>query len=163
MVEEGDVIGVAISGGKDSLVMAKLFQELQKYSKVKFELVFMAMNPGFNKENEERLIQNCQHLNIDLKLFTTEIFDILNKIAKDNPCFMCAKMRRGALYNFAEEMGCNKLALGHHFDDMIETTMLNILYAGEFKTMLPKLKSDNYKNLTLIRPMVNIREKDIIN
>ena len=161
LVEKGDKIAVAISGGKDSLIMAKLFQELQHYGKVKFELEFIAMDPGYHENIKELLVDNCKHLNIPVKIFESSVFHILDSIAKDYPCYMCAKMRRGALYSKAQELGCNKLALGHHFNDVVETTMLNILYSGNFKTMLPKLKSDNFKNMELIRPLYYIEEEYI--
>ncbi|HHU49393.1 MAG: tRNA 2-thiocytidine biosynthesis TtcA family protein [Caldicoprobacterales bacterium] len=162
LVEEGDVIGVAISGGKDSLLMAKLFQEMQKHGVSNFKLEFIAMDPGFHETNRELLLANCAYLNIPVKLFESRIFDIVDHIAKDYPCYMCARMRRGALYSKAQELGCNKLALGHHFDDFIETTLLNMFYAGTFKTMRPKLVSKNFKNMELIRPMCYIQEEDII-
>lgn len=161
LVEKGDKIAVAISGGKDSLIMAKLFQELQHYGKVRFELEFIAMDPGYHENIKDLLIDNCKHLNIPVKIFESSVFHIIDSIAKDYPCYMCAKMRRGALYSKAQELGCNKLALGHHFNDVIETTMLNILYSGNFKTMLPKLKSDNFKNMELIRPLYYIEEEYI--
>lgn len=162
LVEEGDVIGVAISGGKDSLLMAKLFQEMQKHGVSNFKLEFIAMDPGFHETNRELLLANCAYLNIPVKLFESRIFDIVDHMAKDYPCYMCARMRRGALYSKAQELGCNKLALGHHFDDFIETTLLNMFYAGTFKTMRPKLVSKNFKNMELIRPMCYIQEEDII-
>jgi len=162
LVEEGDVIGVAISGGKDSLLMAKLFQEMQKHGVSNFKLEFIAMDPGFHETNRELLLANCAYLNIPVKLFESRIFDIVDHIAKDCPCYMCARMRRGALYSKAQELGCNKLALGHHFDDFIETTLLNMFYAGTFKTMRPKLVSKNFKNMELIRPMCYIQEEVII-
>ena len=162
LVEEGDKIAVAISGGKDSLLMAKMFQELQKHGQVKFDLVFLAMDPGYHKNIRQLLEENCEYLNIPLTIFDTNIFDVAGEIAEDYPCYMCARMRRGALYNKAEELGCNKLALGHHFDDVIETTMLNLLCAGNFKTMLPKLKSSNYEKMQIIRPLYYIREESII-
>ncbi|HHY83197.1 MAG TPA: tRNA 2-thiocytidine biosynthesis protein TtcA [Clostridiales bacterium] len=161
LVEEGDRIAVAVSGGKDSLLMAKLFQEMQKHGVCNFELEFIAMDPGYHDSNRELLLDNCQYLNIPIKLFESRIFDIVDHIAKDYPCYMCARMRRGALYSKAQELGCNKLALGHHFDDVIETTLINMFYAGAFKTMRPKLKSKNFKNMELIRPMIYIREDDI--
>lgn len=161
LVQEGDKIAVAVSGGKDSLLLAKLFQELQRHGNMKFELEFIAMNPGFHTINKERLKDNCNHLEIPIKIFETDIFEVVDKIANEYPCYMCARMRRGALYAKAQELGCNKLALGHHFDDIIETTMLNILYAGSYKTMVPKLKSKNFKGLELIRPMIYTKEKDI--
>lgn len=161
MIQPGDKIGVAISGGKDSLLMAKLFQELKRHGQIEFELEFIAMDPGYHPTVKELLIENCKHLDIPIHLYDSQIFEVLDKIAQDNPCYMCAKMRRGSLYAKARELGCNKLALGHHFNDVIETTMLNMLYAGSFKTMLPRLKSSNFEGMELIRPMYHIREKDI--
>lgn len=161
LVEDGDKIAVGVSGGKDSLLMAKLFQELKRHGQVNFELEFIAMDPGFHETNKKLLTDNCEHLNIPIKLFESGIFEVVDKIASDYPCYMCARMRRGALYSKAQELGCNKLALGHHFDDVIETTMLNILYGGNFKTMRPKLKSNNFEGLELIRPMYYIKEEDI--
>jgi len=161
LVEEGDKIAVAISGGKDSMLMAKLFQELQKHGDAKIELEFIVADPGYHEHIRELLIKNCEYLNIPIKVFDSGIFRIVDRIAKDYPCYMCARMRRGALYSKAQELGCNKLALGHHFNDVIETTMMNILYTGSFKTMLPKLRSTNFKGLELIRPMYYIEEKYI--
>jgi tRNA 2-thiocytidine biosynthesis protein TtcA len=161
LVEEGDKVAVAISGGKDSIIMAKLFQELKRHRKVNFELEFIVMDPGYHESVKELLIDNCRHLNIPISIFESGIFDIVDKIAKDYPCYMCAKMRRGALYSRAQELGCNKLALGHHFNDVIETTMLNLLYTGGFKTMLPKLRSTNFKELELIRPLYYVEERYI--
>ncbi len=158
LVEEGDKVAVGVSGGKDSMLMAKLFQELQKHGNVPFELEFIAMDPGYHENIRELLIENCKYLDIPIHLFESGIFKIIDTIAKDYPCYMCAKMRRGALYGKAAELGCNKLALGHHFNDAIETTMLNILYTGSFKTMLPKLKSANFKGLELIRPLYYVDE-----
>lgn len=163
LVEENDKIAVAISGGKDSLVLAKLFQELKKHSILNFELEFLSMDPGFNKTNRDALEKNCKLLGIPVTIINSDIFKITKKISKDYPCYMCAKMRRGFLYSEAKKLGCNKLALGHHMDDIIETTLLNIFYAGTFKTMLPLVKSDNYKNMSLIRPMCFIKEKHIQN
>lgn len=161
LVNEGDKIAVAISGGKDSLIMAKLFQELQHYGKVNFDLEFIAMDPGYHENIKELLIDNCKHLNIPVKIFESNVFHIIDNIAKDYPCYMCAKMRRGALYAKAQELGCNKLALGHHFNDVVETTMLNILYSGNFKTMLPKLKAQNFEGMELIRPLYYVEEQYI--
>ncbi|WP_039653260.1 tRNA 2-thiocytidine biosynthesis TtcA family protein [Clostridium tyrobutyricum] len=161
MIEEGDRIAVAVSGGKDSMLMAKLFQELQRHWKVKFELEFIAMDPGYHQSIKELLIDNCKYLNIPIHIFDSGIFEVVNKIASDYPCYMCAKMRRGVLYKKAQELDCNKLALGHHFDDVIETTLLNILYSGNFKTMMPKLKSSNFKSLELIRPLYFVHEENI--
>ena len=162
LVEEGDKIAVAISGGKDSLLMAKMFQELKRHGQVNFEVEFIAMDPGYHKDIKQLLIDNCEYLDIPIHLFDSRIFEIADEIAKDYPCYMCARMRRGALYSKAEELGCNKLALGHHYDDVIETTMLNLLCAGNFKTMLPKLKSSNYEKMQIIRPLYYIREESII-
>jgi len=163
LVKAGDKIAVAISGGKDSLIMAKLLQELQHHGNVNFELEFIAMDPGYHKNIKELLIDNCKYLNIPIKIFESRVFDIIDKIARDYPCYMCAKMRRGALYSKAQELGCNKLALGHHFNDVIETTMLNLFYSGNFKTMLPKLKAKNFKRMELIRPLYYIEEENIEN
>lgn len=162
LVEDGDKVAVAMSGGKDSLIMAKLFQEMQKHGPIKVELEFIVMDPGYHENIKELLISNCKYLDIPVQIFESYIFDVVDRIAKDYPCYMCAKMRRGALYSKAQELGCNKLALGHHFNDVIETTMLNITYTGSFKTMLPKLKSSNFAGLELIRPLYYIEEKDII-
>lgn len=162
LVEEGDKIAVAISGGKDSILMAKMFQELKRHSPVNFEVVYLAMDPGYHSSIRKLLIDNCEYLDINLEIFDSQIFEVADRIASDYPCYMCARMRRGALYGKAESLGCNKLALGHHFDDVIETTMLNLLCAGNFKTMLPKLKSTNFDGIELIRPLYYIREEDII-
>lgn len=162
LVEDGDRVAVAMSGGKDSLIMAKLFQQLAKYGPIKVELEFIVMDPGYHENIKELLISNCKHLDIPIQIFESQIFDVVDKIARDYPCYMCAKMRRGALYNKAQQLGCNKLALGHHFNDVIETTMLNIAYTGCFKTMLPKLKSSNFAGLELIRPLYYVEEKEII-
>lgn len=161
LIKEGDRIAVAISGGKDSLLMAKLFQELQRHGKFKFELEFISMDPGFHETNREMLLSNCEYLNIPVKLFESGIFEVVDRIAQDYPCYMCARMRRGFLYSKAKELGCNKLSLGHHNNDVIETTLLNILYAGNFKTMRPKLKSTNFEGIELIRPLYYINEEDI--
>lgn len=158
LIEEGDKIAVAVSGGKDSMLMAKLFQELQRHGRVKFELEFIVADPGYHPNIKELMLDNCNYLGIPVKIFDSHIFEITDRIAKDYPCFMCAKMRRGALYSKAKELGCNKLALGHHYNDVIETTLLNVLYAGNFKTMLPKLKADNFEHMELIRPMYYIEE-----
>ena len=162
MIQPGDSVAVAVSGGKDSLILAMLMKELHKHSTVPFEVKYIAMNPGFYDQNKNQLLANCDHLGIPVELFDTDIFSVIQKIAGDSPCFMCAKMRRGALYGKAEELGCNKLALGHHYDDAIETVLLNILYSGTIKTMMPKLKSQNHNGMELIRPLYYIRESDII-
>ena len=161
LVEDGDKVAVAISGGKDSLLLAKLFQELERRWQGTLKVEYISMDPGYHENIRELHLANCQYLNIPIHLFDTKIFKIAENIAQDYPCYMCAKMRRGALYSKAQELGCNKLALGHHFNDIIETTMLNVLYAGSFKTMLPKLKSNNYAGIELIRPMYHIKEEYI--
>lgn len=161
LIQNGDKIAVAISGGKDSLLLAKLFQELEKHGDRNFQVEYIAMDPGYHKEVRLLLEENCAYLNIPVKIYDADIFQVADKIAKDYPCYMCARMRRGSLYGKAEELGCNKLALGHHFNDVIETTMLNLLCAGSIKTMMPKLKAQNFDNMELIRPMYLIEEKDI--
>lgn len=161
LLEEGDKVAVAISGGKDSVLMAKLFQELQLHGNMKFELEFIVADPGYHEQIKKLMLENCKYLNIPVTVFDSGIFRIVDEIAQDYPCYMCAKMRRGALYSKAQELGCNKLALGHHFNDVIETTVMNMLYTGSFKTMLPKLRSMNFKGLELIRPMYYIEEKHI--
>ena len=161
LVNDGDKICVCISGGKDSMLMAKLFQELHRHSDVPFEVEYVVMNPGYNDCNLELIKSNLNLLNIPATIKDTNIFDVANSMDK-NPCYMCARMRRGALYQIASDMGCNKIALGHHYDDVIETTLMNMLNTGTFQTMLPKLHSDNFDNMELIRPLYLIREKDII-
>ncbi|MDS0524172.1 tRNA 2-thiocytidine biosynthesis protein TtcA [Clostridium sp. SHJSY1] len=161
LVEEGDKIAVAISGGKDSILMAKLFQELQKHGQVKFDLEFIAMDPGYHPQIKELLKDNLEYLNIDAHIYESGIFGVVDKMAQDYPCYLCARMRRGSLYAKAQELGCNKLALGHHYNDVIETTLLNVLYGGNFKTMLPKLKAKNFENLELIRPLYYVEEESI--
>ena len=161
LVNDNDKICVCVSGGKDSMLLAKLFQELKKYSKINFEVEYLVMNPGYNKVNLDLIKHNLEVLNIPAKIIDTDIFSVANNIDK-NPCYLCARMRRGALYRLAQELGCNKIALGHHYDDVIETTLMNMLNAGSFQTMLPKLHSDNFEGMELIRPMYLIREKDII-
>lgn len=162
LIEPGDKIAIGISGGKDSLIMAKLFQELKRHNKIPFEIAFIAMDPGFNEVNRELLETNSKYLNIPLEVRESDIFEVVEKIAKENPCYMCARMRRGFLYDAAKSLGCNKLALGHHFDDVIETTMLNIFYGGSFKTMVPKIEALNFDDIELIRPMMKVKERDII-
>lgn len=161
LIEDGDKIAVAISGGKDSLLMAKLFQELYKNGNQNFELEFIAMDPGYHKDIRSLLEDNCKYLDIPVSIYDADIFQVADKIANDYPCYMCARMRRGSLYGKAQELGCNKLALGHHFNDVIETTMLNLLCAGNFKTMMPKLKAQNFENMELIRPLYLVEEKYI--
>lgn len=161
MIKEGDKICVCISGGKDSMLLALLFKHLVKYSDFPFTVKYMVMNPGYEEKNIDLIKDNLKKLEIDATIVDTDIFDIANNASK-KPCYLCAKMRRGALYRIAKQMGCNKIALGHHYDDVMITTLMNMLNSGSFQTMLPKLHSDNYKDMELIRPMYFIREKDII-
>ena len=162
LISPGDKVCVCISGGKDSMLMARLFMQLQKHSDFDFSVEYLLMNPGYNEENQKLNEENLKLLGIPAKIIKTNIFDIANIQKSGSPCFLCAKMRRGALYNTAKQLGCNKIALGHHYDDVIETTLMNMLNSGSFQTMLPKLHSTNYKGMELIRPMYFIREKDII-
>ena len=163
LIQDGDKIAVAISGGKDSLTLAKLMQELKKHRQVDFSLEFIAMDPGYIKENSDNLLYNCKKLGIPVKLYKSDIFEVAEKLTNgDSPCYMCARMRRGNLYSKAKELGCNKLALGHHFNDVIETILLNIIFAGDYKTMMPKLKAKNFSDMELIRPMYLVKEEAII-
>jgi tRNA(Ile)-lysidine synthase TilS/MesJ len=160
LVKNGDKIAVCISGGKDSMLMAKLFQEFQKHGKIKFELVFLVMNPGYNEDNWKIIQDNAKLLGIPLTVFESEIFDTVATIDK-NPCYLCARMRRGYLYANAKKLGCNKIALGHHYDDVIETILMGMLYSGKIETMMPKLHSTNFEGMELIRPMYLVKEADI--
>ena len=162
LVKEGDNIMVCISGGKDSFLMAKCFQELKRHGKYPFNVHYIVMDPGYTKKNLEQIKENAKLLNINIEIFKSDIFEVVDKIADDSPCYLCARMRRGFLYSKAASLGCNKIALGHHFDDVIETTLLSIFYGSEVKTMMPKLKSDNFPGLELIRPMYLIKEESII-
>ncbi|MBC3888806.1 tRNA 2-thiocytidine biosynthesis protein TtcA [Acetobacterium paludosum] len=162
LVSEGDKIAVCISGGKDSMLMAKLFQELKRHNKFEFELVFLIMDPGYNDINRQMILNNLEILNIDATIFETQIFDSVADVDK-SPCYLCARMRRGHLYHKAQDLGCNKIALGHHYDDVIETILMGMLYGGQIQTMMPKLKSTNFETMELIRPMYLIREEAIIN
>ena len=161
LISEGDVIAICISGGKDSFLLAKCMQEVQKHGDIDFKLKFIVMNPGFHEEVLEKIKDNSRKLGIDINIFNNHIFKIAGMQEKGS-CYLCAKMRRGALYEIAENIGANKIALGHHFSDVIETTMLNVFFGSEFKTMMPKLKSDNFKGLELIRPLFLVNEEDII-
>lgn len=161
LIKSGDKVAVAISGGKDSLLMAKLFQELKKHGRDNFEVEYISMDPGFSSLNRKLLKDHCDYLGIPVKIYDRNLFEVLDQTARENPCYLCAKMRRGVLYSIAQELGCNKLALGHHFDDVIETVLLNVLYSGRFQTMMPKLKSKNFSGIELIRPLYNIKEEDI--
>lgn len=162
LVKEGDNIMVCISGGKDSFLMAKCFQELKRHGKYPFNVHYVVMDPGYTEKNLDQIKENAKILNIDIEIFKSDIFEVVDKIADDSPCYLCARMRRGFLYSKAASLGCNKIALGHHFDDVIETTLLSIFYGSEVKTMMPKLKSDNFPGLELIRPMYLIKEESII-
>lgn len=161
LINAGDKIAVCVSGGKDSMLMAKLFQELSRHSRVPFGLVFLMMDPGYSPENRYLIEKNAKSLAIPITVFETDIFRSVFNVNK-NPCFLCSKMRRGHLYSKARELGCNKIALGHHFDDVIETTLMSMLYGGQIRTMLPKLKSENFDGMEIIRPMYLIREAEII-
>lgn len=161
LIKEGDKIAVCISGGKDSMLLAKLLQELQRHGKMHFELKFLSMNPGYSRQNKEKLLSNAELLHIPLHMFDTKIFDIVKDV-EENPCYLCARMRRGHLYKNAQDLGCNKIALGHHFDDVIETILMGMMYGGQIQTMMPKLHSTNFSGMELIRPMYLIKEADII-
>ena len=162
LINENDKVMVCISGGKDSYLLAKCIQELQRHGKVKFDAKYVIMDPGYSNKNRELIEENAKKLNVPIEIFESDIFSVVDKVDFKSPCYMCARMRRGYLYSKAQELGCNKIALGHHFDDVIETTLLSMFYGSEIKTMMPKLHSDNYKNLELIRPMYLIKEDDII-
>lgn len=161
LINEGDVIAVCISGGKDSMILAKCIEELQKHSEVNFTAKYIVMDPGYADENRALIKENLKTLNIDAEIFESNIFDVTVN-AGGSPCYLCARMRRGCLYGKAKELGCNKIALGHHFDDMIETLLMSMMYSAEIKTMMPKLKSTNFEGLELIRPLYKVKEQDII-
>lgn len=160
LIQENDKIAVCISGGKDSMLMAKLFQELKRHNKFNFELVFLVMDPGYSPENRAIIEKNAKMLNVPITVFESNIFESVLHIEK-SPCYICARMRRGYLYNKAKELGCNKIALGHHYDDVIETVLMGMLYGGQVQTMMPKLHSTNFEGMELIRPMYLIRESEI--
>ena len=161
LISQGDKIAVCISGGKDSMLLAKLMQELSIHGDYPFDMEFIVMDPGYTPQNRQRIIDNSEILNIPIRIFETDIFDSVVNIEK-NPCYLCARMRRGHLYKYAQSLGCNKIALGHHFDDVIETILMGMLYGAQIQTMMPRIKSTNYEGMELIRPMYYIREKDII-
>ena len=161
LINEGDRVAVCISGGKDSFLLAKCIEELNKHGKVRCDVKYIVMDPGYNKENRKLIEENAKLLNIDINIFDSDIFNSVYSLDEGSPCYLCARMRRGCLYSYAKSLGCNKIALGHHFDDVIETTLLSILYGGEIKGMMPKLHSDNFEGLELIRPLYLVREKDI--
>ena len=160
-VNKGDKIAVCISGGKDSMLLAKCMQEFQKHNDINFEVIYLVMDPGYSEENRQKIIDNAKLLNIPINIFDTEIFRSVEHI-EDHPCYICARMRRGYLYRKAKEFGCNKIALGHHFDDVLETILMNIFYGAEFKTMMPKLHSTSVPGMELIRPLYFVKEADII-
>ncbi len=160
LVKEGDKIAVCISGGKDSMLMAKCFQELHKYSDISFEVKYIVMDPGYSSENRQIIEENARKLNIPIEIFETDIFENVFHIDK-NPCYICARMRRGHLYNYAKNIGCNKIALGHHYDDVIETILMSMLYGAQIQTMMPKLHSNHFEGMEVIRPLYLIHEDDI--
>lgn len=161
LISAGDKIAVCISGGKDSVLMAKCMQELCRHSEVPFSLEFLVMDPGYNAANRELLLKNAELLGIPVKVCDSDIFETVNTVG-GSPCYLCARMRRGFLYSKARELGCNKIALGHHFDDAIETMLMSMLYSSEIKTMMPKLRSQNFEGMELIRPLYKVKERDII-
>ena len=161
LVQDGDKIAVCISGGKDSMLMAKLFQELSRHGKKNFEVIFLVMNPGYNEINYQTIKDNAKILNVPITVFESDIFNIVAS-EEQSPCYLCARMRRGYLYSKAKELGCNKIALGHHYDDVIETILMGMLYGAQVQTMMPKLHSTNFEGMELIRPLYLIREADII-
>lgn len=161
LIQENDKVMVCISGGKDSFLLAKCIQELIRHGKIKFEANYVVMNPGYHKKHIEMIKKNAKKLNIQIEIFESDIFSVVEKISSESPCYLCARMRRGYLYSKAQELGCNKIALGHHFDDVIETSLLSMFYGSEIKTMMPKLHSDNFEGLELIRPLYLIKEQDI--
>ena len=161
MIQPGDRIAVCISGGKDSMLLAKLMQQLQKHSDFPFELVFLVMDPGYNELNRKKIESNAALLNIPVTIFESDIFEVADSAGK-SPCYLCARMRRGYLYSRAQELDCNKIALGHHFNDVVETTLISMFYGSQLQAMLPKLHSTNFKGMTLIRPLYCVHEDDII-
>lgn len=163
LIQDNDKIAVCISGGKDSFLLAKCMQEIKKHGKIKFDLEFIVMDPGYSKENLDKVKKNAELLGIPIHVYESTIFESLKSMDVKSPCYMCARMRRGHLYRFASDLGCNKIALGHHYNDVIETIMLGILYNGEIVSMLPKIKSKNFPGMELIRPLYLVRESAIIN
>lgn len=161
LISENDKVMVCISGGKDSFLLAKCIEELQRHGDVSFDAYYVVMNPGYSEKTKELIQKNADILNLQVEIFSSDIFDIVDQVDR-SPCYLCARMRRGCLYKKAQEMGCNKIALGHHFDDVIETTLLSMFYGAEVKTMMPKLHSDHFEGLELIRPLYLIKEQDII-
>ncbi|MDR3216073.1 MAG: tRNA 2-thiocytidine biosynthesis protein TtcA [Clostridiaceae bacterium] len=162
LIEDGDKIAVCMSGGKDSMLLAKCMQELKRHGKNNFEAVFLVMDPGYNDINRQTIENNAKLLNVPVEIFTSDIFNVVAK-AGGSPCYLCARMRRGHLYGKAKELGCNKIALGHHFDDVAETILMSMFFTGQYRTMMPKLKSKNFEGMELIRPLYYVEEADIIN
>ena len=161
LISENDKVMVCISGGKDSFLLAKCVEELARHGKIHFEAKYVIMDPGYNEVNRKLIEENAKRLNLPVEIFESDIFNIVDSLTEGNPCYLCARMRRGHLYNKAKELGCNKIALGHHFDDVIETTLLSMFYGSEIKTMMPKLHSDNYEGLELIRPLYLVKEASV--
>ncbi len=161
LIQEGDRIAVCISGGKDSMLLAVLMQKLCRYSDFPFEVEYIVMDPGYNEQNRRRIEENAERLHIPIKIFESTIFDTVKGI-EQNPCYLCARMRRGHLYSYAQSLGCNKIALGHHFDDVIETILMGMLYGAQVQTMMPRIHSSNFGAMQLIRPLYLVREEDII-
>ena len=161
MIKDGDKVAVCISGGKDSMLLAKCLQQLKRQSRTDFELEFIVMDPGYNPDNRKLIEDNAALMNIPVRIFDSDIFDIVVDV-EQSPCYLCARMRRGYLYAHARELGCNKIALGHHFDDVIETILMGILYGGQINTMMPKLHSTNFQGMELIRPLYYVKEEDIL-
>lgn len=161
MIAPNDKIAVCMSGGKDSFILAKCMQEIKLHGKIPFELVFLVMDPGYTKENRGQIEENAKQMNIPITVFESDIFQVVDDVTM-SPCYLCARMRRGCLYNKAKELGCNKIALGHHYDDVMETILMSLLYGGEYKTMMPKLHSTNFEGMELIRPLYYVREHDIM-
>ena len=162
LIKENDRIMVCISGGKDSFLLAKCIQELERHGRYPFKAYYVVMDPGYNDYNRDFILDNAKTLNVPIEMFQSDIFDVVASIDSKSPCYLCARMRRGYLYHKAQELGCNKIALGHHFDDVIETTLLSMFYGSEIKTMMPKLHSDNFEGIELIRPLYLVKEEDII-
>ena len=161
LISEGDKIAVCISGGKDSMLMAVCIRNLQRYSNVKFDLKYLVIDPGYNETNAKKILENAEILKLPVVVFKSDIFDVTERCG-GSPCYLCARMRRGCLYSKAKELGCNKIALGHHFNDVIETLLMSMMYSSEIKTMLPKLHSTNFEGMELIRPLYKVKEQDII-
>ena len=162
LIQANDKIAVCISGGKDSMLLAKLMQELHRHSEVPFELVFLVMDPGYNERNRKKIEENARLLNVPVTIFESDVFAVSDAISGESPCYLCARMRRGHLYSKAKELGCNKIALGHHKSDVLETTLMGMLYGGQIQGMLPRIKSTNFEGMELIRPMFCVLEEDIV-